>query len=226
MNKTNPTMRYYPACLDIRNRICLVVGGGSVGTRKAARLASCGARVTVISPIATAKLRKLAEAGTIALNTRSYRSADLKGAFLVIGATDDEKLNRKISRDAAKRNILCNIADRPEVCSFVLPSIVRRGDLVITISTSGKSPALAKKLRKTLEEQFGKEYAALLQLLGAIRQRLLGQRPKPQAYKYLFNQLMDHGLLEMVREGREEEIDLLLHQTLGEGYRYRELIQI
>jgi precorrin-2 dehydrogenase/sirohydrochlorin ferrochelatase len=220
------TMRYYPVGLDIRNRTCLVVGGGAVGTRKAITLAGCGARVTVISPVVTDKLRELADNGAIALKARSYRPADLKRAFMVIGATDDEELNRKISSDAVKRNILCNIADRPEVCNFILPSIVRRGDLVITISTSGKSPALAKKLRKTLENQFGEEYAALLQLLGAIRQKLLSQRHKPETHKPLFNQLIDNGLLEMIREGREEEIDLLLHQTLGEGYRYKELIQI
>jgi precorrin-2 dehydrogenase/sirohydrochlorin ferrochelatase len=202
------------------------VGGGSVGTRKAVRLACCGAKVTVISPVVSDKLRALAKAGTIVLKERSYRSADLRGAFLVIGASDDEELNRKISSDAAKRKILCNIADRPDVCNFILPAVVRRGDLVISISTSGKSPALAKKLRKTLENQFGEEYAALLHLLGTIRQKLLSQRHKPEAHKHLFNQLIDNGLLEMIREGREEEIDLLLHQTLGEGYRYKELIQI
>ena len=157
-------MRYYPINLDIKGRRCLVVGGGAVGTRKVHTLLQCGADVTVISPQATNELSVLAEAGDIAMQKREYSSTDLEGIFLVIGATDDETLNRQVSADAQSRNLLCNIADRPAVCNFILPSIVHRGDLVITVSTSGKSPALAKKLRKALERQFGIEYADLLNL--------------------------------------------------------------
>ena len=141
-------MRYYPINLDIQGRHCLVVGGGAVGTRKVITLLSCGAVVTVISPRTTEELLELAEANSITLRKRGYRSADLDSVFLVIGATDDETLNRQISTDAESRNILCNIADRPAVCNFILPSIVHRGDLVVTISTSGKSPALAKNYEK------------------------------------------------------------------------------
>ena len=217
-------MRYYPINLDIRDRRCLVVGGGAVGTRKVHTLLQCGADVTVISPQATAELSALAEAGDIALQKREYSSADLEGIFLVIGATDDETLNRQVSADAQSRNLLCNIADRPAVCNFILPSIVHRGDLVITISTSGKSPALAKKLRKTLERQFGSEYADLLNLMGAIRKKLLRQAHEPEAHKHLFNQLIDRGLLEMIRQGKKEDIDRLLVKTLGEEFRYDALI--
>jgi precorrin-2 dehydrogenase/sirohydrochlorin ferrochelatase len=217
-------MRYYPINLDIKNRKCLVVGGGAVGTRKVDTLLQCGADVTVISPQATDELSALAEAGKITLQKRKYSSADLEGIFLVIGATDDETLNQQISADAQSRNLLCNIADRPAVCNFILPSIVQRGDLVITISTSGKSPALAKKLRKTLERQFGGEYADLLELMGAIRKRLLRQAHEPEAHKHLFNQLIDRGLLEMIRQGKKEDIDRLLVNTLGEEFRYDALI--
>ena len=142
-------MRYYPIHLDIRNRHCLVVGGGSVGTRKTETLLDCGAKVTVVSPRASEKLHELAQASSISLKNRSYRTTDLKGIFLVIGATDDETLNQQISHDAESRDTLCNIADRPQVCNFILPSIVHRGDLVITISTSGKSPALSKHRRRS-----------------------------------------------------------------------------
>ena len=217
-------MRYYPVNLDIRNRNCLVVGGGSVGTSKVLTLLNCGASVTVISHRATDKLNELAKAGSIILRNRSYRTADLKDVFLVIGATDDETLNQKISRDAVSRNILCNIADRPSACNFILPSIVHRGDLVITISTSGKSPALAKKLRKTLERQFGDEYDDLLKLMGAIREKLLRQAHEPEAHKHLFNQLIDNGLLEMIREGRKDDINRLLGNTLGKEFEYDTLI--
>ena len=157
----------------------LVVGGGAVGTRKVVTLLDCGANVTVISPVVSDQLRDFAISGLIKLWERSYQSGDLDGMFLVIGATDDEGLNRQISSDANHLNTLCNIADRPEVCNFILPAIVERDDLIITISTSGKSPALAKKLRKRLEYQFGKEYGVFLKLMGAARKKLLSQAHQP-----------------------------------------------
>jgi precorrin-2 dehydrogenase/sirohydrochlorin ferrochelatase len=144
--------------------------------------------------------------------------------FLVIGATDDEALNRRISEDAEQSQILCNIADRPEVCNFILPSIIRRGDLVITISTSGKSPALAKHLRQELQTQFGREYADFLILMGAIRQKLLSQAHEPEAHKALFNQLIESDLLQFMRAGKTDEINSLLHKILGEGYKIETLL--
>jgi len=143
--------------------------------------------------------------------------------FLVIGATDDEELNRQISKEADRLNTLCNIADRPEVCNFILPSIVQRDDLVITISTSGRSPAMAKKLRKTLESQFGKEYGVFLKLMGAIRKKLLSTSHKPEAHKYLFEQLIEADLIAMIEKGKTAEIDALLFEILGEGYNFKDL---
>lgn len=216
-------MRYYPIHLDVRNRNCLVVGGGSVATRKVSTLLNCDAKVTVISLAVTPKLRELADGGTLTLKKRSYRADDLKDRFLVIGATDDQRLNRQISNDAEKLNILCNIADRPEMCNFILPSMVARGDLIITISTAGKSPALAKKLRKTLENQFGEEYGDFLQLMGAIRKKLLSESHAPETHKQLFNRLIDSELLDMIREGNKKDINSLLLKILGEGYEFEEL---
>ncbi|MBW2178352.1 MAG: bifunctional precorrin-2 dehydrogenase/sirohydrochlorin ferrochelatase, partial [Deltaproteobacteria bacterium] len=143
-------MKYFPVFLDINDRNCLVIGGGSVGTRKALALVESGANVTVISPTVTDTLRSLARRGTINLKTRTYCPADMEGMFLVFGATNQETLNRQINQDAERLNMLCNIADRPAVCNFILPATVKRGDLVIAISTSGKSPAFAKELRKHL----------------------------------------------------------------------------
>jgi precorrin-2 dehydrogenase/sirohydrochlorin ferrochelatase len=217
-------MRYYPIHLVIKNRDCLVVGGGAVGTRKVNTLLECGARVTVVSPDPSRRLTKLASEGAITLTQRAYRSDDLNGTFLVIGATDDENLNQQISNDAAQSNTLCNIADRPEACNFILPSIVRRGDLVITISTSGKSPALAKQLRQKLETQFGQEYAEFLLLMGAIRKKLLGQDHEPEAHKDLFNKLIDSDLIQLMQSGKTEEINSLLYKILGEGYKIEELL--
>jgi precorrin-2 dehydrogenase/sirohydrochlorin ferrochelatase len=218
-------MKYYPVHLDINNRNALVVGGGGVGTRKVRTLLACGARVTVVSLETSRQLRDLAASGQIVLKERSYQSDDLSGMFLVIGATNDEQLNRQISNDADRLNTLCNIADRPEVCNFILPSIVHRDDLVITISTSGKSPALAKKLRKALEIQFGEEYGTLLQLMGAIRKKLLRQAHEPEAHKPLFEQLLNSDLIGMIRKAEFDKIDSLLLEVLGEGYIFKDLMQ-
>lgn len=224
IKQNQQSMKYYPINLDIKDRNCLVVGGGGVGTRKVTTLLDCGARVTVVSTDPTPRLKKLAATGSIQLKERLYRSDDLKKMFLVIGATDDEELNRQISRDAERRNILCNIADRPRVCNFILPAIVRRGDLTLTISTSGQSPALAKRLRHDLETQFGEEYADFLRLMGAIRQKLLKQAHEPEAHKALFHQLIDENLIGLIKANQSEQINALLYEVLGDGYKVEELL--
>lgn len=219
-------MRYYPVQLDLRGRACLVVGGGAVGTRKVRTLVACGARVTVVSPAVSGLLEQMAAEGRVALKRREYVSEDVEDVFLVIGATDDEALNRRIHADAEARRVLCNIADRPESCNFILPSILKRGDLVITVSTSGKSPAFAKKLRHRLELQFGEEYGAFLELMGTIRERLLARQNAPEAHKHLFEALIDSNLLELIRTGRRDDINLLLERMLGTGFRVEELINL
>lgn len=201
-----------------------MVGGGRVGARKVDTLLKCGAIVTVVSPEATSPLARLAEAGRIVLERREYRSSDVKGQFLVIGATDDERLNRQIHADAERLNLLCNIADRPEICNFILPAIVRRGDFMMAISTAGKSPAFAKHMRRRLEAQFGPEYGVLLDLMGAIRQKLLAEAHEPEAHKPLFERLIDGDLLELVKTGEKDRIDRLLEEVLGPGYRYEQLM--
>jgi precorrin-2 dehydrogenase/sirohydrochlorin ferrochelatase len=211
-------MRYYPIQLDVKGRRCLVVGGGGVGTRKVDTLLSCGAQVTVVSREVTDGLRRLSAEGLIRLWERFYAASDLEGVFLVIGATDDEDLNFRISGDAAALNILCNIADRPEKCNFILPAIVQRGDLVLTVSTSGKSPALAKKLRRELEHQFGDEYAVLLRLMGAIRKRLLAEAHAPEAHKPIFEKIVHSDILRWIRDGRMQEANRLLAEILGDGW--------
>jgi len=211
-------MRYYPIYLDIKDRDCLVVGGGSVGTRKVKTVLECGANVTVVSLAATEKLHQLSNNGEIKLEERPFQTTDLDDRFLVIGCTDNQELNVNIHAEAERRGLLCNIADRPKVCNFILPSIVNRGDLIIAISTSGKSPAFAKKLRKHLEKEFGNEYAKFLNLMGAIRQKLLNQDNEPEAHKHLFEQLIEKDLVQMLKNGDTENINSLLHEVLGEGY--------
>lgn len=217
-------MRYYPVNLDIQDRRCLVLGGGAVGTRKVRTLLDCGALVTAVSPEATEELVGLFEDQKITWVRRTYRSSDLDGMFLVIGATDDEALNLRVYEDAKRLNILCNIADRPQVCNFILPAIVNRGDLIIAISTSGKSPAFAKQLRLELADRFGEEYAGFLMLMGAIRKRLLEEAHAPEAHKPIFEQLIGRGLIDLIRKEDVAGIDSLLEEILGNGYLYDQLM--
>lgn len=218
-------MRYYPICLDILGRRCLVVGGGQVGTRKVNTLLSCGAQVSVISPAVTDTLAELAREGRIDWQARPYRHTDLDGVFLVIGATDDEALNRRVHADAEAAGRLCNIADQPDLCNFILPSVVRQGDFMVTVSTAGKSPAFAKHMRRQLQEQFGPEYGKMLDLMGAVRSRLLAQAHAPEAHKPLFNRLIDGGLLALIRRDDRQGVDRLLKEVLGDGYTYDDLIR-
>ncbi len=217
-------MRYYPVNLDIRNRKCLVVGGGDVGTRKVITLLDCGAIVVVVSPEVTEKIEELSNKGLIKLERRGFKPTDLDQIFLVIGATDNPELNREIHAGAERLGMLCNIADRPEVCNFILPAIVNRGDLIIAISTSGKSPAFAKKMRKDLEKEFGTEYADFLTLMGGIRTKLLSEDHEPEAHKHLFENLIKRALVNLIKDRDIAAINSLLFEILGEGYIFDELM--
>ena len=201
-----------------------MVGGGAVGTRKAQTLLKCGATVRVVSREIADRLKTLAETLPLTLEQRDYREEDLAGIFLVFGATDNEALNRRIAEDAERRGLLVNIADRPEACNFVLPSVVHRGDLTLSISTSGKSPAFARKLRKDLEKQFGEEYAGFLDLMGRIRARLLAEAHAPEKHKALFGALIEGHLLELTASGDIRKIDALLTEVLGDTFTYEALM--
>jgi precorrin-2 dehydrogenase/sirohydrochlorin ferrochelatase len=217
-------MRYYPVSLDIRGKKCLVVGGGDVGTRKVITLLECGAYVIVVSIDASEKILMLAESGRIELKRRPYTGDDLEDMFLVICATDNEELNLRVSRDAGKRGMLCNIADRPEACNFILPAVVKRGDLVIAVSTSGKSPAFAKKLRKDLEKQYGAEYADFLKLMGEIRKKLLSKNHGPEEHKHLFEKLISRDMVQLIKKNEKDKINAVIKDVLGEGYIYDDLM--
>lgn len=216
---------FYPVNLDIKGRHCLVVGGGAVASRKAKTLAECEAVVTAVSPEFSDVLKNLAQNPAVTLINRPYQTQDLDGKFLVIGATNDEQLNRRVNADAEARNMLCNIADVPDICNFILPSVIRRGDLCIAISTSGKSPAFAKRLRKELEKTFGDEYAVFLALMGEIRKKLLSEEHAPEAHKPIFEKLIDHDLVAMIRKNETKRINQLLYDILGGGYTYDDLME-
>ncbi len=211
-------MKYYPINLDIRGKRCVVVGGGEVAERKVRGIFEAGGVVWVISPSLTAKLSKLWREGSICYIPRSWEPGDLEGAFLVFAASDQAELNAQVISEARRRGILSNSVDNPLESDFTLPSTLKRGDLLIGISTSGKSPAFSKKLREDLEEMFGEEHALFLDLMGKIRQNLVKEGKNPSKNRFLFHRLVYSDLLELIKKGQRREIDLLLQDILGEGF--------
>ncbi len=218
-------MRYYPVNLDLHNRTCLVVGGGRVGTRKVRTLLQCGAVVTVVTSACTETLQSLAENGAIRLQCRFYEPADLDHVFLVFAATADSALNQRIAADAHRMNVLCNIADAPVDSDFVVPATFTRGDLTIAISTAGKSPALARRIRLVLEEQWGEEYAVLLDIMGHVRRLLLQDDHDPDAHKAVFNRLLDADLPEMLKCGDLAAVETLLAEVLNGRCRLEDIME-
>lgn len=216
-------MKYYPINLDIKNKNCLCVGGGSVGARKVSTLIKCGAKVTAISLEFSSAFDNLGKQG-VTLLKKKYSENDLKDIFLVIGATNNRELNLEIGKHANKRGILCNIADSLEESDFILPSIVNRDDLLITISTNGKSPALAKKIKENLENKFGSEYADFLVMMGRIREKLLSQSHAPDEHKIIFHKLINTGLLNTIKDKDYEKTNNILHELLGKDYTYENLL--
>lgn len=167
-------MKTYPVFLVGLDRArCVVVGGGTVAARKVQALLQADARVTVISPQLCSPLQRLAAGGDIEVLDRFYQCGDVDGAFVVIAATDDPKSNERIWEDASARWLLVNVVDDPDRCSFIAPSVVRRGALSLAISTSGRCPALSRHLRKQLEQEFGSTYEDYVELLGSLRDRVV-----------------------------------------------------
>lgn len=178
MPKMIKSRRYYPAFLDIEDRKCVVIGGGKVAERKVRDLLRAGAAVSVISPELTAGLERMAESGEIKHTTRKFRASDMSNAFLAIAATDDMEINRKVAAHGSK--MLVNVVDMPGLCSFIVPSSLRRGPLTIAVSTSGASPAMARAIRQELEGLFGKEVGAYLEKLCRMREQAINEISDPK----------------------------------------------
>lgn len=195
-------MPYYPILVNIEGETVVVVGGGSVAQRKVETLLEYGAKVNLVSRELTPPLRRYVEEGSIGFLGREFKGSELDGAFLVIAATDDPLLNSKISKMANKKGLLINAVDQPSDCNFIVPSIIKRGDLIISVSSSGKSPALTKKIRKRLDEQFGNEYESFLILMGKLRKEALSQSQSSEENRKLFHRLVDSPILQAI--GRED----------------------
>ena len=207
--------QYFPVCLKIAGRQCLVIGGGRVGERKVQGLLAHGALVKVISPELSEPLSALLQAGMIDWLPRLYQEGDLAGAFLVIAATDDPAVQERIHAEAEERNILLNVADVPKWCNFILPATARRGDLSISVSTAGKSPALASSLRQALEVQFGPEYGVLVDILGALRDTVLASGRPHAENKLIFARLADPEMAVWIKDGFWQKLAHHIQEVLG-----------
>ena len=199
----------YIACLMLKGRPCLVVGGGDVGLEKVEGLLACGAEVTLIAPDAVGALRDYAAEGSIHWERRPYAGAeDLEGRLVVIAATSDTDVNISVHDDAERRQMLCNVVDVPPLCNFILPAIVRTGPLAIAISTAGASPALAKRMKREIAEAYGEPYARLAVILNDARGWAKATLPTYQDRKEFFEGIVngDPDPVELVREGREREL--------------------
>ncbi|MEN8258078.1 MAG: bifunctional precorrin-2 dehydrogenase/sirohydrochlorin ferrochelatase [Thermodesulfobacteriota bacterium] len=208
-------MSYFPINVDIRKRPCTVIGGGRVALRKVKGLLDCGAAVTLISPAATSALAEMAGQGRITWHERGYRQGDLAGSFMVIAATDDETVQEQVHAEAEEGNLLLNVADVPKWCNFILPATVRQGDLAISISTAGKSPALAKRLRQELEKSFGPEYDLALELMGTLRPVVLAKGLPHSKNKIIFEDLLHPDLIPLLKKGDWQTITNHIHAVLG-----------
>ena len=185
--------------LKLEGRSCLVVGAGAIGEPKIESLLTAGASIRVIAPSGTAAVAEWARAGEIVWEAREFDTPDLDGVFLVIAATSSREVNGTIFREAHQRNILCNVVDDPEFCDFYYPAVVRRGDLQLAISTNGHSPALAQRIRRELEIQFGPEYGEWLVELGKIRQQLFASGMSPDERRRLLHELASREAFEQAQ---------------------------
>ncbi len=208
-------MKYYPVYLDLRERPCVVIGGGRVAERKALALLEAGADVTVVSPSLTRKLQELVSSGKIACFSRIYEESDLTGAFLVIAATNVPEVNAAIGRVCRKKQVLVNVAAPPGESSFIVPSVVDRGALLIAISTSGESPALSRRIRMKLEKEFGPEYELLLLRMSVLRSRLMGHVKDEAERGRIFQAIADSDVLDLLRQGKTREADRLIAELSG-----------
>jgi siroheme synthase-like protein len=200
---------FYIACLKLSGQRCLVVGGGEIGLEKVEGLLACDGEVTVIAPDVIAELRELAEEGSVRWERRQYAGADdLEGVFMVIAATDDTDVNIQIYDDAERRAMLVNVVDVPPLCNFILPAIIRTGPLAIAISTAGASPALAKRIRNEIADEYGEPYARLAVLLNDVRGWAKGTLPTYQDRKVFFESIVngDPDPIELLRRGDEQAV--------------------
>ena len=219
-------MGYYPILVDLTGKRAVVVGGGGVGERKIETLLTHGAKVCVVSMELTPNLKRYMEGGVITYLGSEFRKEQLDGAFIVIAATDDPSLNYAVSASAQEKGILVNVVDQPRDCTFIVPSILKRGDLIIAVSTSGKSPAMAKKIREDLEKHFGREYGSFLTLLGRLREEVLKKGLSQEENQILFERLVNSPILAMIKKKEWDRVALLVTETLHQAVSQERILEV
>ena len=213
---------YYPLFADLHGRRCLVVGGGVIAQRKVTTLLRYGARVTIVSPTATRRLLEYARSGKVRAIRRGFRPTDLRGAWLVCAATDDEQINQRVSRAANQRRIFVNVVDRQALCSFIAPAIARRGPLTVAVSTGGASPTVAKRLRDEVARTIGPDYLRLVKLLKSLRGVAKRRLPKYSDRQRYFQELTQGRVFRLLQSGntgaaRREALTRLRRQASRNG---------
>jgi siroheme synthase-like protein len=211
MRMTKPS--YYPIFLNISGKKCVVVGGGQVALRKVKALLDAGADVRVISPDLCPELNRLAEAGEIAVEKKAFQPGDLEGALIAVAATDDDSINLEVAKESRGKGVLVNVTDDLGNSDFIVPSCLRRGDITIAVSTAGRSPALARKIRTRLEENLAGEYAALALLIDEVRMEIKSQGIKVNGEDW--QKALDVDLLiSLLKKGDREQAKNLLLSNL------------
>lgn len=206
---------FYPVYLNLKGKRVVVIGGGEVAERKVASLLDTGASVTVVSPDVTARLASLVNAGLIEWHQRPYLEGDCRAAVLVLSAADDSVVNEAVWNEARSLGVFVNTADDPARCDFIMPAVVRRGDLAVAISTGGTSPALAARLRRKLSRIIGPEYARLANLLARVRPEILRRVDTVEDRKTLNYRILDSDVLSLLRD----------NNVSGAEHRLREIIE-
>jgi siroheme synthase-like protein len=206
-------MGYYPIFLEMKDRRCVVIGGGAVAERKVEGLVAVGANVTVISPAITDGLQDLLAQSAIRHVAREYRAGDRAGYDLVFVATDNSEINAAVSNEARSLRIWVNSADDPDHCDFILPAVIRRGDLAVAVSTGGVSPAVTRAIREELDEYFNADYARFVQIAGEVRRELREKSVSPGASAW--NRALQGDFRRLIKEGKPVQAKELLLETLG-----------
>jgi siroheme synthase-like protein len=210
-------MRYYPIYLDLRGRDVLVVGGGAIAEGKAMQLVKAGARVTVVSPGLTETLRAAAGRGEITHLNGSFIEENLNGRFLVVGATNDRELNEQVANAASERDLLCNIVDQPDLCNFITPALVTRGELQISVSTGGGSPTLTQRVKREVAELIGEEYGVLLELAAEMRVEAKGRVADFGQRKDALRAFVESDAIDLIRAGRRDEARAMARRFLQDA---------
>jgi precorrin-2 dehydrogenase/sirohydrochlorin ferrochelatase len=218
-------MNYYPVFLAISNKTVLVVGGGMVAQRKVETLLGYDAEIGLIAKKLTPRLEALAEDGKVEYLGQDFNEEHLNNVMLLFAATDDTTFNREISMAAQTRGILVNAVDQPADCNFIVPSIVKSGDLQIAVSTSGKSPALAKMLREQLEARFGSEYEIFLDLMSRIRKEVLSKGLPQNINMAIFNRIVRSHMIDFIKAGDFKRVAALLSEMLPDDIKIKDILK-